>query len=184
MDTGVVAIIGSVAGLLGAAVGATGAIVAAMVTGRSQDRSQHAHWRRQVRREAYGNLINAAYELYQVLEPRSLAIVHHSTMYATHVPDDLVAALVKACHTVQLEGPADVAAQAEAVRDLFADWKGAVHLWEVQNGDWPFRLPELERLAGTDLLQMKRNTDAVRDRFLTLARNALDATADGPGTAQ
>lgn len=184
MDTGVVAIIGSAAGLLGATVGASGAIVAAMVAGRSQDRSQHAHWRRQVRREAYGNLINAAYELHQELEPRSMAIVHHSTMYAAHVPDELMAALVKACHTVQLEGPADVAAQAEAVRDLFADWSGAVHLWEVQNGDRPFRIPELERLAGADLLQMKTSTDAGRDRFLTLARNALDAAANSPDTAR
>ncbi|MBL1108330.1 hypothetical protein JK361_27705 [Streptomyces sp. 5-8] len=182
MDTGVVAVIGSAAGLLGATIGAGGAIVAAMVTGRSQDRSQYAHRRRQVRREAYGNPINAAYELYQELEPLSVAIVHHSTMYATQVPDELMAALVKACHTVQLEGPADVAAQAEVVRDLFADWSGAVHLWEVQNGDRPFRLPELERLAGADLLQMKTSMDAGRDRFLTLARNALDATADGPGT--
>ncbi|MGW1626024.1 hypothetical protein [Streptomyces sp. NPDC002172] len=184
MDAGVVAIIGSAAGLLGAAVGASGAIVAAMVTGRSQDRSQHAHWRRQVRREAYGNLVNAAYELYQELEPRSLAIVHHSVMYARPVPEELMGALVKACHTVQLEGPADVAAQAEAVRDLFADWGGAIRLWEVQNGDQPIRLPELERFAGADLLEMKNSTDAGRDRLLTLARTALDTTADGPGTAQ
>ncbi|WP_406305788.1 hypothetical protein OHA61_30770 [Streptomyces sp. NBC_00885] len=178
MDTGVVAIVGAAAGLLGAAVGAAGAIVSAVVAGRSQERSQHAHWRRQVRRDAYTTLINAAHGLYLELEPRSLAIVHHSIMYATHVPAELMAALAKACHTVQLEGPAEVAAQAEAVRDLFADWGGAVHLWEVQNGERPFRIPELERLASVDLLLTRDLADAARDRFLMVAREGLDGTSD------
>ncbi|MGW8490703.1 hypothetical protein [Streptomyces sp. JS01] len=173
MDSGAIAIIGAAAGVLGAAVGASGAIIAASVTGRSQERTQHAHWRRQVRRDAYSALINAASDLYDELGPRSHSLEESSVPYPTRVPRELAASLDKACHTVQLEGPAEVAAQAEIIRDLFLRWAGAIH-WREANGEFQLRHPALEALSGLDLLATKQQADAAQGKFLLLARTALD----------
>src|SRR5690242_20526371 len=54
------ATIASITTLLGTAVGATGAIAAAALTGRSHDRTQHSHWRRQLRRDTYARFLDAA----------------------------------------------------------------------------------------------------------------------------
>ncbi|MCX4850267.1 hypothetical protein [Streptomyces sp. NBC_00893] len=50
MDSGLAA-------LLGAAVGAATTLGAAVVNGRAQARSQHAHWSRQHRRDAYAGYL-------------------------------------------------------------------------------------------------------------------------------
>lgn len=55
-------IVGAVAGVLGAAVGAAGAVTASVVSGRQQNKGQHAHWRREVRRTAYAGFLHCARE--------------------------------------------------------------------------------------------------------------------------
>ncbi|MEU5235510.1 hypothetical protein ACH4UR_01500 [Streptomyces lydicus] len=170
------AIVGAAAGMLGAAVGAAGAIVSAVVTGRSQERSQHSHWRRQVRRDAYTTLIKAAHELYRELTPRTLSLAHNGVRYPAYAPNELVAALVEACYTVQLEGPADVSMQADVVRDIFTRWNGAI-FWQEASGDLALTHPELEALANIDLLVARDLAGDAQEKFLTMARKALDATS-------
>ncbi|MEU5896474.1 MULTISPECIES: hypothetical protein [unclassified Streptomyces] len=60
MGTGEVAVLGTVAALLGAIIGAAGAILAALAGGRVQLRGQHQQWRREMRRAAYADYLRAA----------------------------------------------------------------------------------------------------------------------------
>ncbi|MBM7055543.1 proline dehydrogenase [Streptomyces durocortorensis] len=120
MDSGLAA-------LLGAAVGCAATLGAAVVTGRSQARSQQAQQSRQHRRDAYVRYLGA-------LHDRDLAMdAVLDALRADDRPDltaigDLTARFVtlasevhRACEAVILEGPAPVAAAAERVTNASAD---------------------------------------------------------------
>lgn len=117
MDLGGTASIAAAAAVVGAGLGAYGAVRAAKNTGNSQRRSQHEHWRRQTRADAYAQFVNAAAEL----APAILAL----TSARDSAPEDLrervvearrlMSALSKAESAVALAGPGTVAAEARSI---------------------------------------------------------------------
>ncbi|TLS42390.1 hypothetical protein FE633_30870 [Streptomyces montanus] len=72
MNAGGVALVGAIAAVLGAAVGAGGAVLSAALTGRLQASSQEAHWRRQLKREAYVNFLSQAASAIDALDAARL----------------------------------------------------------------------------------------------------------------
>lgn len=118
MDAGVAALWG--AGI-GGVLGAGGVLGSTWLAGRAQGRTQHQHWRRQGRREAYSTFIAA------VTAHRDAADDLMALMEETHSPDDASQALERvsekfpavraASSVVAVEGPADVAASARDVME-------------------------------------------------------------------
>uniref|UniRef100_J2K2Z1 Uncharacterized protein n=1 Tax=Streptomyces auratus AGR0001 TaxID=1160718 RepID=J2K2Z1_9ACTN len=66
--------------------------------------------------------------------------------------------------------------QADAVRDIFTRWNGAI-FWQEASGDLALTHPELEALANIDLLVARDLAGDAQEKFLTMARKALDATS-------
>ncbi|MFI0727636.1 hypothetical protein ACH4S9_01235 [Streptomyces sp. NPDC021225] len=71
-----------IAALLGASIGVTGTVLASAITGwstrqqvRAQARAEHAHWRRQVRRDAYSAFLAPASESQNALKIAGRAFV-------------------------------------------------------------------------------------------------------------
>ncbi|GAA2345154.1 hypothetical protein GCM10010431_80950 [Streptomyces kunmingensis] len=117
MDLGGTASIAAAAAVVGAGLGAFGVIRAARHAGGSQRRSQHEHWRRQTRADAYTQFVSAAQEL-----PPAIAALQGAGDAAT--PDlveraaearRFMADLSKAVSAVAIAGPGSVAAEARSV---------------------------------------------------------------------
>jgi hypothetical protein len=117
MDLGGTASIAAVAAVVGAGLGAFGVIRAAKNTGNSQRRSQHEHWRRQTRADAYARFVNAAEEL----APAISALTRAGGTAPADLPERaaeahrLMSALSKAEGAVALAGPDIVAAEARSI---------------------------------------------------------------------
>ncbi|MER7760213.1 proline dehydrogenase [Streptomyces sp. NPDC097619] len=113
MDSGLAA-------LLGAAIGSLATLAATLVNGRAQDRSQHAQWTRQHRRDSYAGYLSA-------LHDRDIAMDAVLNALRPPVPDlpDVEAKTVRfvtlarevhrAGEVVILEGPASVAEAAARI---------------------------------------------------------------------
>ncbi|MFD5780781.1 hypothetical protein [Streptomyces sp. NPDC126933] len=171
MDAGNVALIGAIAAVLGAATGAAGAIGAAAVSGRKQAAAQHGHWRRQLRREAYANLLT------QALSKRS-QVSSVETSFIRGNPEHAVSALASAVQLdalheaftiVSLEGPEEAS---QSALELVTAVSGQVGLLLVaaQSGTAggagdPLRI-EME--------QRHREASEAMEAFKALARRLLD----------
>ncbi|MGA5068085.1 hypothetical protein ACPB9E_30645 [Streptomyces exfoliatus] len=107
MDAGGVALVGAIAAVLGAAVGAGGAIGAAAVSGRRQAAAQHDHWRRQLRRDAYANLLSQALAKRSQISAVETALLRGDREQASSalIPAVKLDALHEALTIVSLEGP-------------------------------------------------------------------------------
>ncbi|WP_167346842.1 hypothetical protein [Streptomyces flavochromogenes] len=118
MDAGIAALWG--AGI-GGALGAGGVLGSTWLAGRTQGRTQHQHWRRQGRREAYSTFI-AAVAAYRDAADSLMAL-----MEGDYSRDDASLALERvsekfpavraASSVVAVEGPADVAALSREVME-------------------------------------------------------------------
>lgn len=117
MNLGGTASIAATAAVVGAGLGAFGVIRAARSTGNLQRRSQHEHWRRQARADAYVRFVNATDEL----APAVSALTRAEDSAPADLPERaaearrLMSALSKAESAVALAGPDSVAAEARAV---------------------------------------------------------------------
>ncbi|MEV7994880.1 hypothetical protein AB0O67_24105 [Streptomyces sp. NPDC086077] len=172
MDTGGIALAGACAGVLGAAVGAAGAIFSAIISGRNQSRAQHSHWRRQVRRDAYKDLLRVANAVRRELAPRSSALRQDARLPGTLDTSQLMAELWDVSITVQLEGPARAAVVARELAYALGDWNGAV-LMQHYAGEFQQHHPELEALP-SDLMALKEEVEQLLTNFTLVARDALD----------
>ena len=110
MDSGAIAVVGAVAAVLGAAVGAAGAVGTAAVSGRRQADSQHDHWRRQVRRDAYVTFMTSLSECAAALNEAQRHYVPDNPQAQRYgaYRDEAVAQFTiaqKAGVTIHLEGP-------------------------------------------------------------------------------
>lgn len=119
MDSGLAA-------LLGAAVGSASTLGAAIVNGRAQARSQHAHWSRQHRRDAYVGYLSALHHRDIAMD----AVLDALRADQPDLPDidekigrfiTLAREVHRACELVILEGPAPVAEAAERITNASAD---------------------------------------------------------------
>lgn len=117
MDLGGTATIAATAAVVGAGLGAFGVIRAARNTGNLQRRSQHEHWRRQGRADAYVQFVNATEEL----APAIAALTRTEDSAPADLPERaaearrLMSALSKAESAVALAGPDSVAAEARSI---------------------------------------------------------------------
>lgn len=179
MDAGVAALLGAA---VGGILGAGGTIGAAALSGRSQGRSQHSHWRRQGRREVYSKFLEAVTAHQKAME--ELASMAYAAIRGDHSPEELdsaweeAQALLPAVHTtgpiVVIEGPRDVAKLAEEIVDLAASvtgnakWYGYIHAKQAY-GDKALMKRSGDASTGLEELRQK-----LAD-FSERARHALDA---------
>jgi hypothetical protein len=127
MDAGGVALIGAIAAVLGAAVGAGGAIGAAAVSGRKHAAAQLDHWRRQLRREAYANLLSQALSKRSQISSVETALIRGAREHASSalIPAGQLDALHEALTIVSLEGPEEAS---QAALELVTAFSGQVGL--------------------------------------------------------
>ncbi|MFG2985755.1 proline dehydrogenase [Streptomyces sp. NPDC048258] len=118
MDSGLAA-------LVGAAIGSAASLGAAFVSGRVQARSQHAQWRRQVRRDAYTQYLTALHARDVALDEVLRALGPDA--HALHTVDERVRDFVslarqvhRSAEVVLLEGPASMADAVSRVSDASA----------------------------------------------------------------
>ncbi|WAL93960.1 hypothetical protein [Streptomyces sp. Je 1-369] len=128
MDAGDVALVGAVAAVLGAAVGAGGAVGAAAVTGRKQAQSQHNHWRRQVRRDAYAAHLVAVSAAISALDSAqkcyagAASAASADLQQALNVVDEHLVTARSSGVVIFLEGPQFVASAASNIVQELYKW--------------------------------------------------------------
>ncbi|MEU0248304.1 hypothetical protein ABZ192_29045 [Streptomyces sp. NPDC006235] len=179
MDAGGVALVGAVAAVVGAAVGAGGAIGSAIVSGRKQATTQHQHWRRQIRRDAYVSFLGCIapfQEIWRANRERDLLREDLPTGHADRLRG-LVRDLDKAALVIELEGPPSVARSARAVERCLAEWQAstAVEALRAMRGAAP-----RTDLPSSD--EMYDRANAAIEQFKEAARSAMgssDNRADG-----
>ncbi|MCX4568181.1 hypothetical protein [Streptomyces albogriseolus] len=172
MDAGEIALVGAVAGIVASIVGAGGAVVAARLTGRYQSRSQHAHWRRQVRRDAYAAFLNSVAQFNELRRS-----YREWTLLGQSMPEgtvdrlrELIRNIEKALFIVELEGPSDTAAQAGTVMRSIADWQASVIVSELRAARG---VPPRDDVPSGDAMHGQINQSVAG--FKAVARAALDA---------
>ncbi|MFB7410971.1 hypothetical protein ACFCZ2_27700 [Streptomyces sp. NPDC056202] len=167
MDAGGVALVGAIAAVLGAAVGAGGAIVSASITSRKQALSQHAQWRREVRREAYTAFLSHSFKEQRVHEEvleagrdgRTSVAEADSARYR-----ETYNARLQAMALVALEGPERAAAGAKVVFFRQVAARSTLSNWLARGAPWPDQ-------AVTSAMN---GLDEAIGSFMGLARLTLD----------
>ncbi|WP_282703737.1 hypothetical protein [Streptomyces sp. CC219B] len=133
MDQGIAGLAGAA---IGGLIGVVGTLGAARHTSKELRRSQHEHWRRQVRRDAYSAFLTQAQVVIDTgnrageTMPR-VAIEHVSAMQQEQ---DRLWSLR---NTVLLEGPPDVVRGADHVYEILADWTAALRTLAAAPEDPP-----------------------------------------------
>lgn len=151
-------------------------MVAARLTGRYQSRSQHAHWRRQVRCDAYAAFLDSVAQFNELRRSHRECSSLGQAM-PTGTADrlrELIRSVEKALFIVELEGPAEVAAQADAVVRSIADWQASVIVSELRAARG---VPPRVDLPSSDAThhQVSHSVTA----FKAVARAALEAPDNG-----
>ncbi|GAA2326214.1 proline dehydrogenase [Streptomyces kunmingensis] len=164
-----------IAALIGTAVGSAATLGAAMVTGRAQARSQHEHWRRQHRRDAYAHYLSALHDRDIALDA-AREVLRRDPVDLTEV-DEKIAAFIalarevhRATEVVILEGPASLSAVIERVTHTSRDLSQTVRQM-VDDA----RAGNSTRTAAASLLAAQREQalyQAVKD-FRLAARNIV-----------
>ncbi|MGW6210894.1 hypothetical protein [Streptomyces sp. NPDC055109] len=171
MDAGEIALVGAVAGVVASIVGAGGALAAARWTGRYQSLSQHAHWRRQVRRDAYAAFLDSVAQINELRRThRERTLLGHEM--PTGTADrlrELICNIEKALLVVELEGPAQAAADADRVMRSIAGWQASVIVAELRAVRG---LPPHDDVPTSDALD--RQVNSAVTSFKATARAALD----------
>lgn len=167
--------------IVGTCTGMLGALGAARLNGTMQRRSQHEHWRRDGRRQAYAAFVEAAVEYGEAIGTvqanGGVPANHHGPEAAAlcRRVDEMRPAMSKALALVLVEGPESVARAAhQAVRTMTA-WACAADVYPPQH---PLSLSRSVRSvlrdSPTDVVGLSdRAWERIRE-FETQARIALD----------
>ncbi|WP_157847706.1 hypothetical protein [Streptomyces violens] len=169
------------AALLGASVGVTGTVIASAITGwstrqqvRAQAMAEHAQWRRQVRRDAYGAFLAPAGESRNALKVAGRAFVGERDteeidrrLQEAH---DQLALAQAAWANLAIEGPEPVE---QAARSVYTTLR-SMHTTLLALRDSPTNTPDgnarfLERHA----VEVGRLSERI-SHFAAVARDALD----------
>lgn len=170
-----------IAGLVGAAVGGligiVGMLGAARLTGKDQRRTQHEHWRRQLRRDAFSQLVSQATEALRLgdsaidaFEARVPSSARLSEQFG-----EVVERLDAAGSLIALEGPEEAANEAGEVITELHSWANALDIAiAVREGRHTFpselwSVPSLEELVE----DRERSHEAVA-AFTANCRSLLD----------
>lgn len=172
MSAGEIALVGAVAGIVASVVGAGGAVMAARLAGRHQSRSQHAHWRRQVRRDAYAAFLDSIAQFNELRRSYRECFMLGQPMPTGTAESlrEVIRSIEKALFIVELEGPAEVAAEAETVMRAIGDWQASAIVSEFRAARG---VPPREDLPSSEAMhhQVRRSVAT----FKAVARAALDA---------
>lgn len=174
MNIGDTAMIAGAAAVVAAALGAWGVVRAARHTSSTQRSSQHEHWRRQGRRDAYASFVSVASDYYAVAArasvlarvdgPRSQELQNLLDQAA-----ELDGSLTKAAAVVEVEGPRDVAAAATMLTRLL---QGGISESRYRHEPRP-RLSGSQPPPPPGMTSMSPARASMRE-FRELARRALD----------
>jgi hypothetical protein len=135
------AIVGALAGVLGAAVGAGGAVAAAAVAGRKQTRGQYEQWRRDVRRTAYAAFLTAARNAHARVANLHAGMITAPLRNGEPSPlsgpnievfSQAVTSVVASLEEVQRAGTALELEGPEAVADACLQVRHAIYLWATR----------------------------------------------------
>lgn len=172
MEAGEIALVGAVAGVVASIVGAGGAVVAARLTGGYQSRSQHAHWRRQVRRDAYAAFLESVAQFNEWKRSYRERILRGEAM--PEGSDDRLRELIRsiegALFIVELEGPPAVAARADTVLRSIAKWQASVIVSQLRAARGA---PPRDDVPSSTAMHHEMNQSVAS--FKAEARAALDA---------
>ncbi|MFI1645951.1 hypothetical protein ACH4XT_03270 [Streptomyces avidinii] len=176
MDAGGVALVGACAVALGAVVTAVGVILSAKISARSQGRTQHSHWRRQVRRDAYSAFLSEVHQQQDRLGTATQAFIGTGRRLELELMLS-PAPMVAAGYTVQLEGPDAVNAAARDLTAAFTCW-AAVLLAHAGPDDLGIAQPQRDVFRAIDLQEVADMAGVAHRQFLDSARQALDDSSD------
>jgi hypothetical protein len=145
--------------------------MAARLTGRHQSRSQHAQWRRQVRRDAYVAFLESVAKFNELSRAYRAWTSLGRTMPegTTERLHEFVCSIEKALFAVELEGPSEVAAQANTVRRSITDWHVSVVVSELRAARG---VPPRDAVPNSDALCRQVGESVAI--FKSVARAALD----------
>lgn len=127
MNIGGTALTAAAAAVVAAALGAWGAVRAARHNSRTQRSSQHEHWRRQGRRDAYTAFVSVATD-YSSIAARASVLAQADGPRSQELQNlldqaaELDSSLAKAAAVVAVEGPQDVAAAATKLTRSLQQW--------------------------------------------------------------
>ncbi|MDQ0713471.1 hypothetical protein QFZ55_002923 [Streptomyces luteogriseus] len=191
VDAGGVALVGAMAGVVGALLGAGGAVTAAVVTARRQQNAQHAQWRRQVRRDAYSVFLTLVLELSEALwelehlvaENANARHMRRRSARRTDMQEGIRATQGKfhrmnsAQATVELEGPNSVAGSSFDVRHFMQLWTAAAISRANQEDAQVFRRRrDLSPESDISAYYYAHLADDALDRFKDSARVVLGSS--------
>jgi gas vesicle protein len=160
--------------VVGGLIGVVGTMGAAHLTGRSQRRSQHEQWRRQVRRDAYSAFITRAAQAI-----RQGHSAHEAAQKGDRGATDLIkelgvaaAQVEQAATLVSLEGPEDVSDGAANIQIGIGRWHRALC---TATGVGP---EERQDAAWGRALDASTEVEDGLEEFTVICRRLLDGRAD------
>ncbi|MET9667446.1 hypothetical protein ABZY19_18940 [Streptomyces sp. NPDC006475] len=172
-----------VAALLGAAVGVLGTVAASAISGwsnrrqvQTQARVDHAHWRRQVRRDAYSAFLAPANESRTALKAAARALIGEVDVEEAdrklHVAQDHLRAVQAARASLAVEGPESVEQAAHGVKTGLNSMHTTLLAWrDSAEGAPDHNVTFVERHA----VEVTRLAERIGG-FTLAARRALDET--------
>ncbi|WP_328974175.1 hypothetical protein [Streptomyces canus] len=172
-----------IAALLGATVGVLGTISTSAITGwssrqqvRTQARVDHAHWRRQVRREAYSAFLTPAHGAHDALRRAARALIGNTnTEEADHqlqVAQEKMGLVQATWAVLAVEGPETVEQAANKVKTALHSMHTTLLAWRDSVGASDLNVKYVERHA-VEVTKVSERISAVA----TAARAALDEAA-------
>ncbi|MER7050794.1 hypothetical protein [Streptomyces sp. NPDC000351] len=174
MDPGIAGLAGTA---LGGLIGVVGTLGAARLTGRDQKRTQHEHWRRQQRRDAYGQLLSQASELIRMGSNALNAYTDNGpqTSDLAREFDEAVNGIDTAVSVVSLEGPPEAALAAlELAGELYSWTNGMAIALAAEQGHFvPLPGEAVPSLA--DLMDNQTAAHEASDAFIAVCQRLLDA---------
>ncbi|MEW1793468.1 hypothetical protein [Streptomyces niveus] len=168
-----------IAAVFGAAVGVVGSTLAAAVAGFSaqrQVRSEHTHWRRQLRRDAYTAFIAKADEVHRLLAGIEAELISPEVHFELvrdeidRVKATLQEDLAAAQATVEIEGPEKLARTAEELTRSLSACIAAMRARTIgrESGN------PISQLDAQRVRRFLNHALTKRKRFVEQARTAID----------
>ncbi|MFI9810170.1 hypothetical protein ACIHEJ_38760 [Streptomyces sp. NPDC052301] len=177
-----------ISALLGAVIGVLGAVSTSAVSGwsnrqqiRAQAKVDHAHWRRQARREAYSAFLAPAHETHNALKYAARALVGDTDTEEAdrqlNVAQVKMGTLQANWAALAVEGPDAVEQAANGVKTALHSMHTTLLAWRDSVGAADLNVKLVERHA-VEVTMVSERISA----FAGAARAALDESASPEGT--
>ncbi|WP_200300702.1 hypothetical protein [Streptomyces adelaidensis] len=176
-----------IAALLGATVGVLGTVSASAISGwsnrqqiRTQARIDHAHWRRQARRDAYSAFLTPAHEARTTLRQAARALIGDvdtaTADQRLQAAQEHLGAVQAAWAALAIEGPESVEQAANGLRTALRSMHTTLLAWrDSAEGAFDHNVPFVERHA----VEVTRLAERM-GVFTATARAALEEEVASP----